>query len=154
MPLAVVGACVSIYHIVVERFPSLETACDVSNPCSIIWVERFGYLTIPAMALSGFAAIVALLLVPRTVMSSQSSRSSTSSKGTHAQAPDGQGNRPRPGAAGGPAGQPSGRAGGNRTRTLVIAGAVAALVVVALLVAVLAGGDDGGARPPRAATPR
>jgi len=65
IPLAVLGGCVSIYHVAVERYPSLETACDVSNPCSIIWVERFGYLTIPAMALSGFAAIVALLLVPR-----------------------------------------------------------------------------------------
>jgi disulfide bond formation protein DsbB len=65
IPLAVIGGLVATYHVVVERFPSLETACDVSNPCSIIWVERFGYLTIPAMALSGFVAIVALLLTVR-----------------------------------------------------------------------------------------
>lgn len=63
-------------------------------------------------------------------MSSQSSRSSTSSKGTPTpKRPTGRGNRPA-------------ARGGNRTRTLVIAGAVAALVVVALLVALLAGGDD------------
>lgn len=65
IPTAVIGGAISIYHVVVERFPSLETACDVTNPCSIIWVERFGYLTIPAMALSGFVAIVALLLTVR-----------------------------------------------------------------------------------------
>lgn len=65
IPLAVLGGLVSIYHVVIERYPSLETACDVTNPCSIIWVERFGYLTIPAMALSGFAAIVALLTTAR-----------------------------------------------------------------------------------------
>jgi disulfide bond formation protein DsbB len=65
MPLAVLGGLVSIYHVVIERYPSLETACDLTNPCSIIWVERFGYLTIPAMALSGFVAIVALLATAR-----------------------------------------------------------------------------------------
>ncbi len=61
-PLAVIGALVAGYHILVERFPSLEaSSCDPLNPCSIIWVERFGYVTIPVMALSGFAFILALL---------------------------------------------------------------------------------------------
>ncbi|MEO6629426.1 MAG: disulfide bond formation protein B [Aquihabitans sp.] len=60
--LAALGSMVSMWHMVVERFPTLEgTSCDPLNPCSIIWIERFGYLTIPAMALSGFALIVALL---------------------------------------------------------------------------------------------
>ncbi|NLD78170.1 MAG: hypothetical protein GX643_16055, partial [Acidimicrobiales bacterium] len=40
--------------------------CDPMNPCSIIWFERFGYLTIPTMALSGFAAIIAMLAVSPT----------------------------------------------------------------------------------------
>jgi hypothetical protein len=30
-----------------------------------VWVEKFGYLTIPAMALSGFIAIGLLLVVPQ-----------------------------------------------------------------------------------------
>ncbi len=66
LPLALVGGAVSIYHVVLERFPSLESgSCDVTNPCSTIWVERFGYLTIPAMALSGFALIALLLVLPQ-----------------------------------------------------------------------------------------
>lgn len=66
LPLAVVGGAVSIYHLAIERFPSLEPgACEITNPCSIIWVERFGYLTIPAMALSGFALIAVLLVLPQ-----------------------------------------------------------------------------------------
>ena len=66
LPLAVIGGAISTYHVVLERYPSLESgACDPSNPCSIIWVERFGYLTIPAMALSAFALIAALLLLAR-----------------------------------------------------------------------------------------
>jgi disulfide bond formation protein DsbB len=64
LALAAVGGLVSIYHVLLERFPDLETgACDPANPCSLIWVERLGYLTIPAMALSAFALIVTLLLL-------------------------------------------------------------------------------------------
>ncbi len=62
--LAFLGGLVSVYHVLVERFPSLESsACDPANPCSLIWVKRFGYLTIPTMALSGFALITVLALV-------------------------------------------------------------------------------------------
>ena len=66
LPLAVGGGLVSVYHVLIERYPSLESgSCDPTNPCSIIWVERFGYLTIPTMALSGFALIAVLLLLPK-----------------------------------------------------------------------------------------
>ena len=62
--LAGAGLVVAGYHILVERFPSLESAtCDPHNPCSLIWVKRLGYLTIPTMAASGFAAILCLLLL-------------------------------------------------------------------------------------------
>jgi disulfide bond formation protein DsbB len=66
LPLASIGGCISIYHILVERFPSLESnrVCDPTNPCTIRWVERFGFVTIPVMALCGFALIVGLLLYP------------------------------------------------------------------------------------------
>ena len=54
--IAVVGGSISVWHILIERFPTLETgACDPDNPCSLIWVRRLGYLTIPTMALSAFA---------------------------------------------------------------------------------------------------
>jgi disulfide bond formation protein DsbB len=68
LPLAVGGGLVSVYHLLIERYPSLESgSCDPTNPCSIIWVERFGYLTIPTMALSGFALIAVLLLLPEEI---------------------------------------------------------------------------------------
>jgi disulfide bond formation protein DsbB len=64
--LAGLGACVSVWHLLVERYPNLESSsCDPLNPCSITWVERFGYLTIPGMALSGFALILVLLAAAR-----------------------------------------------------------------------------------------
>ena len=66
LPLAVIGMVISTYHILVERFPSLEGSgvCEVANPCSIRWVERFGFVTIPTMALAGFALIGGLLVYP------------------------------------------------------------------------------------------
>lgn len=63
LPLALLGGAISTYHVVLERYPSLESGiCELANPCSLIWVRRFGYLTIPAMALSAFAFIAVLLL--------------------------------------------------------------------------------------------
>jgi disulfide bond formation protein DsbB len=64
---AALGGCVSIYHVLIERFPDIEPSgtCELTNPCSAILVERAGYVTIPTMALSGFALIVTLLLVAR-----------------------------------------------------------------------------------------
>lgn len=62
--LASIGVLVACYHVLVERFPSLESsACEPTNPCTLIWVRRFGYLTIPTMALSGFALVLVLLAV-------------------------------------------------------------------------------------------
>jgi disulfide bond formation protein DsbB len=64
--LAALGGSVSTYHMLVERFPTLETSsCDPNNPCSLIWTERFGYLTIPTMALSAFALVITLSLLGR-----------------------------------------------------------------------------------------
>jgi disulfide bond formation protein DsbB len=55
--LALPALAISIYHVLVEHFPSLEGACEVTNPCSIVWARHFGVVTIPYMAGSGFAAI-------------------------------------------------------------------------------------------------
>ena len=67
VPLAAIGACISTYHVVLERFPSLESgACALDNPCSLRWVEELGFVTIPVMALSAFLLVLtALLLDPR-----------------------------------------------------------------------------------------
>jgi disulfide bond formation protein DsbB len=64
VPLAVIGAGVSVWHIAIERNPSLGGGvCDPAAPCAIRWVEEFGFLTLPTMALIGFAAIGVLTLI-------------------------------------------------------------------------------------------
>jgi disulfide bond formation protein DsbB len=64
--LALIGAAIATYHVLLERNPQWESSvCDPKNPCTLIWVERLGYLTIPTMALSGFLLILTLLAVSR-----------------------------------------------------------------------------------------
>jgi disulfide bond formation protein DsbB len=65
--LATAGLAIAAWHVAIERYPSLETtqSCDPANPCSIIWVERLGYQTIPVMSLSAFALILTLLALDR-----------------------------------------------------------------------------------------
>jgi disulfide bond formation protein DsbB len=64
--LAAVGTVIATYHVLLERNPQWESSvCDPKNPCTLIWVERLGYVTIPTMALSGFALILTLLAISR-----------------------------------------------------------------------------------------
>lgn len=64
LPLAAIGALVSAYHYQLERFPHQEAlACTSSVPCTTIWFEQLGFITIPYMALSAFALIAALLAI-------------------------------------------------------------------------------------------
>jgi disulfide bond formation protein DsbB len=65
VPIAAIGAAVSVWHIAIERNPTLGGPCDPTAPCSIRWVEEFGFLTLPTMALIGFLAIIVLTLVAR-----------------------------------------------------------------------------------------
>ena len=66
VPLAGISAVVSIYHLLVERFPTIERgSCDPTNPCSIVWVRHFGFVSIPFMALSSAFLQLALVAVER-----------------------------------------------------------------------------------------
>jgi disulfide bond formation protein DsbB len=62
LPMSLIGLGISIYHYLIQHIPTLEGgACDPDNPCSNIFVEVFGFITIPFMAGSGFILISALL---------------------------------------------------------------------------------------------
>jgi disulfide bond formation protein DsbB len=66
VPLALVGAAISVWHVVIERNPALAGPCDPTNPCALLWVEEFGFLTIPTMALIAGLSFIALTLLART----------------------------------------------------------------------------------------
>lgn len=67
LPFPVLGALVAIYHVYIEHNPEAESAgCKVAAPCSAKWIEELGYVTLPVLALTAFAAILSLLLMART----------------------------------------------------------------------------------------
>lgn len=61
--LPVVGAAIAIYHVYIEVNPEAETAgCRAGGAsCATKWIEEFGYITIPVLSLTAFAAIGVLL---------------------------------------------------------------------------------------------
>ncbi len=64
--LSGVGALIAAYHIVLQRIPGLPSgSCSLQTPCTTIYVEVFGFVTIPVMAFSGFLLILALALASR-----------------------------------------------------------------------------------------
>jgi len=66
LPLPVVGAGVSVYHLLVENGVVGESlTCRISAPggCTVKWINEFGYVTIPTLALTAFALVFACLLL-------------------------------------------------------------------------------------------
>jgi disulfide bond formation protein DsbB len=66
LPLPVVGAGVSVYHLLVENGVVGESlTCRISAPggCGVKWINEFGYMTIPTLALTAFALVFAFLLL-------------------------------------------------------------------------------------------
>ncbi len=65
LPLSLVGLGISVWHYLIQTFPSLSegAACDPSVPCSAKYVDVFGFVSIPFMAGAGFTLISVLLLL-------------------------------------------------------------------------------------------
>jgi disulfide bond formation protein DsbB len=64
--LAAAGLAVNLWHNVVETFPSADTGgCDAANPCTIRWIEAFGFWTIPRMVTVCLFSILAILWLDR-----------------------------------------------------------------------------------------
>jgi disulfide bond formation protein DsbB len=70
LPLPIVGACVSIYHLLIENGVIKEpTQCLASAPgtgCAFKWINEFGYMTIPTLALTGFLLLIGFLVLATT----------------------------------------------------------------------------------------
>jgi disulfide bond formation protein DsbB len=67
LPLPLLGAAFALYHLYVEHVPGAESVlCSVGVPCSVRWFTELGYITLPMLALTAFAAIAALLVLSLT----------------------------------------------------------------------------------------
>jgi disulfide bond formation protein DsbB len=62
MVLAGVGAAVSGYHWLLERWPSIDTgSCSPDAPCSVPYFEVFGFVSLAFMALCAFVTVLVFL---------------------------------------------------------------------------------------------
>jgi disulfide bond formation protein DsbB len=62
--LAGIGALVSTYHVLLEWVPALDTgACSATTPCTLVWFRVFGFISLPALALTAFALILTLMAI-------------------------------------------------------------------------------------------
>lgn len=63
LPLAVIGALIALYHYSLQMF-NLSSFCDITSqvPCNTIYIQEFGYITIPLMSLTAFIIIILLNL--------------------------------------------------------------------------------------------
>lgn len=63
LPLSIMGGCISIYHYAEQKIPQLSKMipCKVGVPCNVDYLNWFGFITIPLLALIAFTMISVIL---------------------------------------------------------------------------------------------
>lgn len=66
LPFSLIGMGMSTYHYLLQRgIVSSTGTCEVGVPCTTQWVNYFGVVTIPFMALTAFILITLVMLATR-----------------------------------------------------------------------------------------
>ena len=60
VPIAVIGMALSIYHVQLQVFPDQASSCSTGVPCHARYVQEYGFVSIPVMALCGFISVLAI----------------------------------------------------------------------------------------------
>lgn len=63
LPLSFIGGSISVYHYAEQKLPVLAklTPCKIGVPCNIDYLNWWGFITIPFLALIAFVLIICLL---------------------------------------------------------------------------------------------
>lgn len=67
LPLSIIGGSISLYHYLLQKVPALKpfTPCTRGVPCTGDYINWFGFVTIPFLALTAFVLITWFLLMAR-----------------------------------------------------------------------------------------
>ncbi|WP_223068558.1 disulfide oxidoreductase [Paenibacillus caui] len=67
LPLSIIGGCISAYHYAEQKIPALSKVltCKVGVPCNTSYINYFGFVTIPLLALIAFILIGIFLWMGR-----------------------------------------------------------------------------------------
>lgn len=65
LPLAIVGAVVAAYHVLLYYgvFPESEQTCRAGVSCTTEYIEWLGFITIPLLSLSAFLVVIACMVL-------------------------------------------------------------------------------------------
>ncbi|TCI72240.1 disulfide bond formation protein B [Exiguobacterium sp. SH0S7] len=68
LSLAIVGGMISLYHYLVQKVPGFADIkpCVEGVPCNVQYINWFGFVTIPFLALTAFTLITLLMLNIKT----------------------------------------------------------------------------------------
>jgi disulfide bond formation protein DsbB len=71
IPLAIIGRLISFYHVLEQKIPQLSQMfpCTRGIPCNQDYLNWFGFITIPMLALTAFILIFIFLTIGRTIHS-------------------------------------------------------------------------------------
>lgn len=67
LPLPIIGGLISIYHYMKQKVPGFAelAPCKVGIPCDYDYLDLYGWITIPLLALVAFVLITICLLIAR-----------------------------------------------------------------------------------------
>ncbi|MNJ43494.1 Disulfide bond formation protein C [compost metagenome] len=67
IPLSIIGGSISTYHYAQQKIPGLAQLlpCKVGIPCNVDYLNWWGFVTIPLMALVAFILITLCLFIAR-----------------------------------------------------------------------------------------
>jgi disulfide bond formation protein DsbB len=68
LPLTLLGQAIATYHYLLEKTNifAAPTACQEGIPCTTPWINWYGFITIPFLAMSAFFLITVLCLIAMT----------------------------------------------------------------------------------------
>jgi len=67
LPMTVIGGLIALFHYLEQKVPGfgLPDICRAGIPCETQWINWFGFITIPFLALVAFALITILMALVR-----------------------------------------------------------------------------------------
>lgn len=65
LPFSLVGQGFAVYHFLLQKTPYFgsPSSCGIGVTCATVWVDWFGFITIPLLAMVGFMAITTGMLM-------------------------------------------------------------------------------------------
>ncbi|MCM3164356.1 MULTISPECIES: disulfide oxidoreductase [Bacillaceae] len=68
LPMAITGWCISLFHYLEQKVPGFAEIKPCTNgvPCNAEYINWFGFITIPFLALTAFSLIIVFMLLAKS----------------------------------------------------------------------------------------